>query len=83
MQNLKREMKIRVGLGEERMDILELKKKYLKYLGLTINYTSQVKRLVSETGQKELYLNQSSQKIKQDWKKWIQLQWPVKQYQVV
>lgn len=83
MQNLKREMKIRVGWGEERMDILELKKKYLKYLGLTINYTSQVKRLVSETGQKELYLNQSSQKIKQDWKKWIQLQWPVKQYQVV
>ena len=66
MQNLKREMKIRVGWGEERMDILELKKKYLKYLGLTINYTSQVKRLVSETGQKELYLNQSSQKIKQD-----------------
>ena len=59
-------MKIRVGWGEERMDILELKKKYLKYLGLTINYTSQVKRLVSETGQKELYLNQSSQKIKQD-----------------
>ena len=83
MQNLKREMKIRVGWGEERMDILELKKKYLKYLGLTINYTSQVKRLVSETGQKELYLNQSSQKIKQDWKKWIQLQWPVKQYQAV
>ena len=66
MQNLKREMIIRVGWGEERMDILELKKKYLKYLGLTINYTSQVKRLVSETGQKELYLNQSSQKIKQD-----------------
>ena len=64
MQNLKREMKIRVGWGEERMDILELKKKYRKYLGLTINYTSQVKRLVSETGQKELYLNQSSQKIK-------------------
>ena len=46
------------------MDFLELKKEYLKYLGLTINYTLQVKRLVLETGQKELYLNQSSQKIK-------------------
>ena len=42
------------------MDILELKKKYLKYLGLTINYTLQVKRLVLETGQKELYLNDSN-----------------------